>query len=97
MLSREGNDSIPLAVMEHSAVDLTAREYVHFPTEPNILMDMKQCINGSYNVLNLNQLIMSKIKTLIKKIVKSDLEFYGVQDQLKNNETAFINYILPFS
>ena len=52
MLSREGYDSIPLTVMEHSAVDLTAREYVHFGTVPNILMNMKQCINGNHNVLN---------------------------------------------
>ena len=70
--------------MEHSAVKLTAREYVHFGTEPDILINMKRCINDKLNVLNWNWLIMTKIKTLIKKIVKFDLEFYEVQDQLKH-------------
>ena len=52
MLSHEVYDSIPLTIMEYSAVDLTTREYVHFGTEPDILMNMKRCINDKLNVLN---------------------------------------------
>ncbi len=33
---------------------------------------------------------MLKIKTLIKKFVKTDFDFYEVQDQLKNTKNAFI-------
>ncbi len=90
MLSRQGYNSIPLAAMERSADDLVVREYAHFGTELNILMNIRQCINGNHNVLNWNWLTMTKIKILIQKSVQSDLHFYEVQNQLKNTENAFI-------
>ncbi len=52
LLSHESYDSFPLPVMKHSAVDLSAREWVHLGTELIIQMNMNKCFIDKHNVLN---------------------------------------------